>query len=121
MKRFEITNLVNGMKFVVERETLEPLQPEWGLVARQEVVVDENGVETVVDFPAEFEVVETDVTEELAQTETTRAALEFLVECDWKRNRHISQKAIGIETSLSDEEYSAMETAAQAARDSIVK
>lgn len=46
--------------------------------------------------------------------ETSR---QFLKEADWKRNRHISQKALGITTSLSDEEYLEMETECQACRE----
>lgn len=41
----------------------------------------------------------------------------FFKEADWKRMRHISQKALGITTSLSDEEYLAMETECQACRE----
>jgi hypothetical protein len=56
-----------------------------------------------------------------SQQEINQQAKAFLVECDWKRQRHISQKALNIETSLTEEEYLAMEQQAQQARESIIE
>lgn len=46
---------------------------------------------------------------------------EFLYESDWKVLRHIREKALGLETSLSDEEYLDLEQQRQKAAGSIVK
>jgi hypothetical protein len=62
-----------------------------------------------------------DVTSIYQQKEINQQARAFLVECDWKRQRHISQKALNIETSLTEEEYLAMEQQAQQARESIIE
>ena len=55
------------------------------------------------------------------QERVNAEALAFLAECDWKRQRHISQKALGIATSLSEAEYLALEQACQDARNRIVR
>ena len=44
MRRFDITNKVNGMKFTVERDTLEPMQPEWGKPERWSFDAPEDGI-----------------------------------------------------------------------------
>jgi hypothetical protein len=58
---------------------------------------------------------------DLEQERINSEALAFLAECDWKRNRHISQKALGVPTSMSEAEYLAMEQACQDARNRIVR
>jgi hypothetical protein len=55
------------------------------------------------------------------QEQVNAEALAFLAEQDWKRQRHISQKALGIPTSMSEDEYLAMEQACQDARNRIVR
>lgn len=139
MKRFDITNKVNGMKFMVERETLEPMQPEWGQPERTVVVTPEVPAHEIVDeetgeiiqvaavpavmetLPAEYEIVVTDISNEIDQRSINEAAYAFLKAADWKRNRHLSQKLIGHPLSMTDEEFMAMELEAQAARDRIVE
>jgi len=46
---------------------------------------------------------------------------DFLCESDWKVLRHIREKSLGLETSLSEEEYIELEQARQQAADNIVK
>jgi hypothetical protein len=46
---------------------------------------------------------------------------DFLCESDWKILRHIREKALGLETSLTEEEYLELEQARQQAADRIVK
>jgi len=46
---------------------------------------------------------------------------DFLCESDWKVLRHIREKTLGLETSLSEEEYIELEQTRQQAADSIVK
>ena len=74
-----------------------------------------------VHITGSYEVEVTDISSQLAQEQINAEAQAFLAECDWKRHRHLSQKALGIATSLSEEEYLAMEQECQAARDRIVK
>ena len=69
----------------------------------------------------ELEALQPQVQAEQSQAQINAQSMAFLSECDWKRQRHISQKALGIATSLSDEEYLTMEAACQAAREAIVK
>lgn len=45
--------------------------------------------------------------------------IKFLQETDWKVIRHIGQKALGLKTSMSEEEYLNLEQQRQSARDSI--
>lgn len=62
-------------------------------------------------------------TEELAIIERQNInaeAANFLVSTDWKIIRHIGQKALTVETSLTDEEYLALEQQRQEARQRIV-
>lgn len=68
----------------------------------------------------ELEALQPQVEAEQSQAQINAQSIAFLSECDWKRQRHISQKALGIATSLSDEEYLTMEAACQAAREAIV-
>lgn len=46
---------------------------------------------------------------------------ELLSSTDWKIMRHIREKALGATTTLSDEEYIALEQQRQIAADSIIK
>lgn len=69
----------------------------------------------------ELEALQPQVQAAQEQAQINAQSMAFLSECDWKRQRHISQKALGIATSLSDEEYLTMEAACQAAREAIVK
>ena len=73
-----------------------------------------------VHIPGSYQVEILDITSQLEQEAINAQSMALLAECDWKRQRHISQKALGIATSLSDEEYLTMEAACQAAREAIV-
>ena len=91
-------------------------------------VVDSEGVEI---SPAQFEaqmvdlegytVEMLDISAQLEQEATNAAALAVLVDCDWKRQRHLSQKALGVVTTLNDIEYLQMEQLCQEARNAIIK
>lgn len=89
-------------------------------------VYDEQGVEIVPagveTVSSEFEIIgPTDISAQVLQAQTNVEAKATLANADWKRMRHISQKALGIPTSLSEEDYIAMEESCQVARDSIVE
>ena len=67
--------------------------------------------------------VETATSEEQASKEqaaANHAARQFLADTDWKVIRHIRQKALKIETSLTDEEYLALEAERQQKAASII-
>ena len=57
-----------------------------------------------------------DISAQVATEAAQAAARALLNDSDWKRHRHISQKALGVATSMTEEEYLAMEQACQAAR-----
>lgn len=83
----------------------------------QEAVLETKEIELAGDYDVEI----TNITSQLEQEKINAEALAFLADCDWKRQRHISQKALNIITSLSEKEYLAMEQECQAARERIVK
>jgi hypothetical protein len=60
-----------------------------------------------------------DISAQVATEAAQAAARALLNDSDWKRHRHISQKALGVATSMTEEEYLAMEQACQAARNLI--
>ena len=60
-----------------------------------------------------------DISAQVATEAAQAAARALLNDSDWKRHRHISQKALGVTTSMTEEEYLAMEQACQAARNLI--
>ena len=72
-----------------------------------------------VPVPGSYEVLVEDISSKVAQEVINAEALAFLAECDWKRQRHISQKALNIPTSLTEEAYLAMERECQNARESV--
>jgi hypothetical protein len=53
------------------------------------------------------------------QESANQTARQFLTDTDWKIIRHIRQKALEIETSLTEEEYIALETERQQKAESI--
>lgn len=53
--------------------------------------------------------------------QTTNQSLQFLDDTDWKVTRHRDQLALGIETSLTNEEYLNLLTQRQEARDLVVR
>lgn len=130
MKRFKIKNLINGLEFQVVRETLEPLQPEWGkpsyfterLVTPEltEVIVvspEERDPETgevtkpevteikiipavyePVQVPAEYTVVEEDITAELEakklKEDAKKQAVLDLTNIEWDKVKDAELKSI---------------------------
>jgi hypothetical protein len=76
MKRYQIREIESN-RVIASYEADEPLphQPEWGQPARTEQAVNEDGVPqydenddpVLVDIPATYEVIETDITEEVRQ------------------------------------------------------
>jgi hypothetical protein len=88
----------------------------------QDVIVKEAVIEMQeVELAGDYEVEVLDITSQLEQEKINAEALLFLQESDWKRQRHLSQKALGINTSITDSEYLAMEQACQDARNRIIK
>jgi hypothetical protein len=59
--------------------------------------------------PAEYEIVIEDISAEVEQEKINAEALSFLNSTDFKVLRHLRQKALGQELSLSEEEYLALE------------
>lgn len=89
MKRFKIHNTVSGLRFVVETETLV-MQPEHGNPERQEPattelgepIFDSDGNPVMVTIPAEYEIVEEDMTAELAENAKAEFAAQKSAECE---------------------------------------
>lgn len=59
--------------------------------------------------------------EDTSQEKINKEAELFLLETDWKVIRHIDEKALGLSTSISEEEYQALLIARQEARQRILK
>jgi hypothetical protein len=74
-----------------------------------------------VYIPGSYEVEILDVTSQLEQEAINAEAQAFLDSTDFKVMRHIRQKALGQELSLSEEEYLALEQQRSDAAASIVK
>ena len=53
--------------------------------------------------------------------QTTNQSLQFLDDTDWKVTRHRDQLTLGIETSLTNEEYLNLLTQRQEARDLVIR
>jgi hypothetical protein len=75
--------------------------------------------EAMAVLPASYEI-------EITQIDRSQEIInfnkrEFLSETDYIVLRHIGQKALGIETTLSDQEYFALEAQRQQAREEIVE
>lgn len=62
-----------------------------------------------VELPGDYEVEVLDITSQLEQEKINSEALAFLDTTDFKVLRHIRQKALGQELSLSEEEYLILE------------
>lgn len=63
----------------------------------------------MVRLPCEYKIVVTDITSEVEQRKINNKALKFLQETDWKVLRHARQKTLGEETTLTEQEYLALE------------
>ena len=86
----------------------------------KEAEFDENGVEispyedavyeeVTKHFPVEYTIEIEDISAQVEQEKINQEALQFLASSDYKILRHFRQKALGQETSLSEEEYLALE------------
>lgn len=100
-----------------ERITIkEQGETEFEVITREEIVptVTVKGVISgiVIDHEAEAAQVE--------QERINAEAKKFLSETDWKCQRHVDQKALGISPSLSEEEFQALLLARQEARNRIM-
>lgn len=83
---------------------------------------DEEGNDIVlISVPADYTIVETDVTSEVEQKEINEEKKKFLADSDYKVIKHRDQLAAGESPSLSDEEYQALLAERKAARDVIIE
>lgn len=82
-------------------------------------VVDENGIAIQELLPAEFTFEIIDISEQVALEKAKSEAKQFLADSDFMVIRHLGQKALGMATSLSEEEYLQLEQQRQQARNSI--
>jgi hypothetical protein len=109
--------LVKEAELDEEGNELSPAEYE-----EQEVVIQEAVTEMQeVYIPGSYEVEILDVTSQLEQEAINAEAQAFLDSTDFKVMRHIRQKALGQELSLSEEEYLALEQQRSDAAASIVK
>jgi hypothetical protein len=74
-----------------------------------------------VKLRAEYTVEVVDITEAVALERLSTEALRYLESTDWKVLRHIRQKALGITTSMSDEEYLEFELARVEAANKVIR
>lgn len=97
-------------RLLTEREVLDEGK---SIEDAEEVVQPEQDfVEVKYRFPDEFSVEYTTI----ADPSIASAALAFLKETDWKVLRHVGQKALGVATSMTEEEYLALEQERQTKR-----
>ena len=88
-----------------------------------EIDIDENEepvMKTQYFFVQDFNVEVVDITEQHNQQLVNEQSLKFLSETDYRVLRHVGQKALGLETSMTEQEYLDLEQARQEARESIV-
>ena len=83
----------------------------------QEAVTEMQEIEIAGDYVVEIE----DISAKLQQEQINAEALKFLADTDFKVLRHIRQKALGQQLSLSEEEYLVLEQQRSDAAASIVK
>ena len=95
---------------VIDEVTGEELEP--AIFEEQEVVVQEF-------VPAKYEIVITDVTDELALQQEKAEARQFLAETDWMVLKYLRHQALGRDPSMTEEEYLALELQRQAAADKL--
>jgi hypothetical protein len=74
-----------------------------------------------VKLRAEYTVEVVDITEAVALEKLSTEALRYLESTDWKVLRHIRQKALGITTSMNDEEYLEFELGRVEAANKVVR
>lgn len=86
------------------------------------IEIDEATHKKIVDKTHEFDAelgcvvpLQATMQQEILQVQHSAAQFDFLNKSDWKVMRHIRQQALGIPTSLTEEEYLELETQRQAA------
>lgn len=131
MKRIKI--LKNGIeKYKCEKPTTEAdawlvkhlEKHTFGKPAVYESIFNEETgeIEQILVTPAEeFEILEEDITNEIEQAIINELSLKFLFNTDFMILRHIGQKSLEMETSMTNEEYIELEMQRQIARNSIIK
>jgi predicted amino acid-binding ACT domain protein len=88
----------------------------------QDVVIKEAVVEMQeVELAGDYEIIIEDISQQIEQEKINAEALALLASTDFKVLRHIRQKALGQELSLSEEEYLALEQQRADAAASIVR
>jgi|688.fasta_scaffold763832_2 hypothetical protein len=98
-------------------------EPSFGLPERPELALNEETGEmepTGVILPAEYTIEIEDITAQIEQENINAEAKKFLGDSDWKVIRHQDQKALGIATSLTDEEFMALLNERQLQRQRVV-
>ena len=120
-------NLSWSAKFPTELEAQEWLSQQIGKPDRlpeREVPteeLDEQGNPIMELLPAEFTSEIIDISAQINQENINKQAKELLANSDWKVLRHIRQKALNQPTTLSEQEYLALEQQRADAANSIVE
>ena len=120
-------NLLWSADFPTELEAQEWLSQQIGKPHRlpeREVPteeLDEQGNPIMELLPAEFTSEIIDISAQVNQENINKQAKKFLKDTDFIVIRHSGQKALNIATSLTEQEYLALEQQRQEARDSIVE
>ena len=96
----------------VTGEELEPATFSEAIYEDQEFIVQEF-------VPAEYSIIITDVTDELALQQEKAEAQAFLDSTDWMVLKYLRHQALGRDPSMSEEEYLALELQRQAAADKL--
>jgi len=115
-KEFETEELV-----LIELANLRASQ-HFGVEESVEIIpaTEENPEQTIVhEGSVSYEII--DLTAKVNQEKINKEAQDFLDSTDFKILRHIRQQALGIDLSLSPEEYLALERERHMASQSIVK
>lgn len=110
----------SGAWIEYQSETMiDPSQMGHGQPERPEIGQD--GQPTGNMLPADYTVEVIDITDQVEQEQVNKEALEYLNSTDWKVLRHIRQKALGEETSLTEAQYLELEQSRSDAAKRIVK
>ena len=116
--KFETSEKLNEYIQKLNKNGIVGLKPE-----RPELIMNEETkemVETGVILPADFIIQIEDISAQLEQEKINAEAKKFLSETDWKCQRHSDQKALGVSSSLSEEEFQSLLLARQEARNRII-
>lgn len=97
--------------------TTEELATEISRITEQSGLVL---LEPLVTIPNQYQVVTADVSAQAAAKQESEEALKLLKDTDYKVLRHLGQKALSLPTSLTEEEYLALEQQRQLARSKVL-